>query len=221
MRSASGPRRCHDELARVSIWRKSINSLTVFAGEEFGTNMKNGNFDTSRDRRQILRRTIAQRAIKRPVRRQRRGSVEDRVAVRIGMGDELVADIGAGAAFVVDDDLLTPNLRKLMGDDARIGVGRSARGDRHDHVHRADPATCFPPARESGRDRTAGANTDVAESASKRRRVSMAQPPDWIAPSLAVKRRRCHAPGCVMLTAGEDSECRARPQRTAVRHATG
>jgi len=30
--------------------------------------------------------------------------------------DECVADIGASAAFVIDDDLLTPNLGELFGD---------------------------------------------------------------------------------------------------------
>jgi hypothetical protein len=49
--------------------------------------------------------------------------------------DESVADIGAGAAFVLDDDLLVPDFGELFGDDPRIYVGRTARRKRHDHMN--------------------------------------------------------------------------------------
>ena len=51
------------------------------------------------------------------------------------MRDEGIADVGPGASFVIDDDLLTPDLRELFGDDPGIGIGRSASCNRHDHVN--------------------------------------------------------------------------------------
>ena len=51
------------------------------------------------------------------------------------MGDEGIADIGAGAAFVVDDDLLAPDFGELLSNYSRVYIGRSARGKRHNHVN--------------------------------------------------------------------------------------
>ena len=38
------------------------------------------------------------------------------------MCDERIADIGASTAFVVDDDLLTPDRGELFCYDSRVGV---------------------------------------------------------------------------------------------------
>ena len=51
------------------------------------------------------------------------------------MRDERIADIGAGTRFVIDDDLLTPNLGELFGDDPRVDVRWPARGIRYNHVN--------------------------------------------------------------------------------------
>ena len=51
------------------------------------------------------------------------------------MCDERIADIGASTAFVVDDDLLTPDLGELFGDYPRIDIRRPARCIRYNHVN--------------------------------------------------------------------------------------
>ena len=51
------------------------------------------------------------------------------------MCNERIADIGAGTAFVIDDDLLTPNLGELFGDDPRVNVRWPARRNRYNHVN--------------------------------------------------------------------------------------
>src|SRR5262249_32910919 len=42
---------------------------------------------------------------------------------------------GAGASFVFDHNLMTPDFRELVGEDAGDGVRRSSRGHRHDDAH--------------------------------------------------------------------------------------
>ena len=51
------------------------------------------------------------------------------------MGDKGIADVSAGTAFVVNNDLLTPDLGELFGDDPRIDVCRPARCIRYNHVN--------------------------------------------------------------------------------------
>ena len=85
--------------------------MTVLAGEEFGTNMKNGNFATSETGARSVDRIVVERMVERGVHGQRRSAVEHRIAVGIGVGDISIADIGAAAGFVLDDDLLAPSLR--------------------------------------------------------------------------------------------------------------
>ena len=51
------------------------------------------------------------------------------------MGDKGIADVSAGTAFVIDDDLLTPDLGELFGDYPRIDVRRPARCIRYNHVN--------------------------------------------------------------------------------------
>jgi hypothetical protein len=49
--------------------------------------------------------------------------------------DERIADIGTSTGFVIDDDLLTPNLGELLGNDPRVDVRWSARRERYNHVN--------------------------------------------------------------------------------------
>src|SRR5262249_23297341 len=60
-----------------------------------------------------------------------RGDVE-RVAVGIGSRRDLSADIGAGAATVLDHHLLTPSLREPVAKDACDHVGGAAGHERND-----------------------------------------------------------------------------------------
>jgi len=69
------------------------------------------------------------------------------------VGDEGIADVGARAAFVVDDNLLTPDLGELFSDDPRVDVCRSARSNRYDHVNGSIwPRTCPRRANEAQHD---------------------------------------------------------------------
>ena len=59
------------------------------------------------------------------------------------MGDEGIADVGARAAFVVDDDLLAPDFGELFSNDPRVDICRSARSNRYNHVNGSIwPSTC-------------------------------------------------------------------------------
>jgi hypothetical protein len=51
------------------------------------------------------------------------------------VGHKGIADVSAGTAFVVNDDLLTPDLGELFGDDPRIDVCRPARCIRYNDVN--------------------------------------------------------------------------------------
>jgi hypothetical protein len=69
-----------------------------------------------------------------------RGDV-DGAAVGIGMGDELGRDIAAGAGLAFDQNLLAPDLRQPVGDDAGGRVDAAAGRDRTDDADRpAGPA---------------------------------------------------------------------------------
>jgi hypothetical protein len=84
--------------------------------------------------------------IKRPVHRQGGAADQQGVAIRIGARDRLGADIGAAAAFVLDDDLLAPDFGQRIGDDAGDRVGRSSRRIGHHEPHE----TARPRLRASG-----------------------------------------------------------------------
>jgi hypothetical protein len=49
--------------------------------------------------------------------------------------DERIANIGTSTGFVIDDDLLPPNLGELFSDDPRIDVRWPAGRKRHNHVN--------------------------------------------------------------------------------------
>ena len=66
------------------------------------------------------------------------------------MGHEGVADVSAGTGFIVDDDLLTPDLDELFGDDPRVDICRPACSKRHNHVNGSVwPRTCRHRANEA------------------------------------------------------------------------
>ena len=62
---------------------------------------------------------------------------EQRIAVGRGPGDQVSPDIAAGAAAIVDDDRLAPELAELVGEHASKRIGWSARRERHDDAHSA------------------------------------------------------------------------------------
>ena len=61
---------------------------------------------------------------------------QQRVAVGIGLGDHVGADIAVGAGAVVDDDLLAECFAEFLADGARQRVGRTAGSVGHDQPDR-------------------------------------------------------------------------------------
>ena len=59
------------------------------------------------------------------------------VAVGVGFGDAGGAERAAGAADILDDDLLTQVFGHRLGDQTPDRVGRAAGGERDDHGDRA------------------------------------------------------------------------------------
>ena len=88
------------------------------------------------NRIEILAVIERQVGIERAVHRERRGIVQNRVAVGIGLGDHGLADGAAGAAAIFDGEWLAKIFAELGVDDARRGVGAAGRRIRHHDPHR-------------------------------------------------------------------------------------
>ena len=88
------------------------------------------------DGRQVTHRVVAQLHHVRRNRQRPDGAEQQRCAIARGVGDELVGNVAACARFVVHDHRLADVLAQFFGDQARRGVGRSARCKTDDQVHR-------------------------------------------------------------------------------------
>jgi len=88
-----------------------------------------------RDRRKIRDRVVAQLAIEARVRGDGAGVEQDGVSVGIGLRHVFGAEVVAGARPVLDEHLLAPHRRELVGKYARDGIRRTSGGDRHDDAH--------------------------------------------------------------------------------------
>ena len=91
--------------------------------------------DQHGDRREGFQRVVGQRVEPR-IDRARERHDQQRVAVLWRVGDDLAADHAAGAAAIVDDDLLAKPLAEMLGDDAGDDVVDAAGRERHDEPHR-------------------------------------------------------------------------------------
>jgi hypothetical protein len=65
-----------------------------------------------------------------------RNGHQDRVAVGRRLRRTAAAGIAAGAADILDIELLASLLGQLLRHQTREHVGRAARRERHDHAHR-------------------------------------------------------------------------------------
>src|SRR5580692_625735 len=88
------------------------------------------------DRRDIAREAEIEIGVERGIDRARGSREQQRVAVGGRMRDRGGADIGAGAAAVLDDDLLADALRQRLSDEARNDVEGAAGRNRDDQMHR-------------------------------------------------------------------------------------
>jgi hypothetical protein len=80
----------------------------------------------------------------------------ERVAVRRRLRRRLAGDVAAGAAAVLDHDLLAPGLRQVPGHDARDGIGAAAGRIGHDQAHVARRPGLRPCAADKGKRGDAG-----------------------------------------------------------------
>ena len=87
-------------------------------------------------RLEVLDRVVGQARIERRVHREGGGVVEDGVAVALRFRRHRRADGAAGAAAVVDDELLAECSLSSGEQDAAHGVGAAARRIGHDHLDR-------------------------------------------------------------------------------------
>ena len=90
-----------------------------------------------RDRREIGLRIVERLLVERlALGMGADGAEHEGVAVGLGIGDALGAGHAAGAADVLDHDLLAENFAHARADHAAEHVGRAAGGERNDHGHR-------------------------------------------------------------------------------------
>ncbi len=99
-----------------------------------GQHIGAGGDDAHRD--EILHR-IERLLVEPGIDRVRDGNDQERVAVGRRLGGEVGADDTAGAAAVIDEDLLAQSLAELIGDDAADHVVAAAGRERDDHADRA------------------------------------------------------------------------------------
>ena len=90
-----------------------------------------------RDRLEVVDRVVGQLGAERRRHAMRaRGDQADRVAVRRGLGDDIDAEIAAGAGAVLDDELLAELGREFLRHQAADDVGGGAGRERHHDAHR-------------------------------------------------------------------------------------
>ena len=112
-----------------------------------------GNAGDQDDRREILDVVVRHLRVQARVDRVRaHGAHFQRVAVGRGLGDQLRADVAAGAGPVVDDDRLAPCVGELLRDGAGEDVGGAARRERHDEADRLRRIGLRPGARRERRE---------------------------------------------------------------------
>src|SRR5580693_3174447 len=88
------------------------------------------------DRRDVARKTEIEIGVERGVDRARGAGEQQRVAVGGRMRHHGGADVGAGAAAILDDDLLADPLRYCLRHEARNNVESAAGRNRYDQMHR-------------------------------------------------------------------------------------
>ena len=95
------------------------------------------NAGDERDRHEVLDRVVRHLRIERRIDRLRADrSHQQRVAVGRRLGDEVGAEVAAGAGLVLDDEGLAERLAELRREGAREDVGRPAGRERHDDADR-------------------------------------------------------------------------------------
>ena len=115
----------------------STNSLAVLDRQALVHGEHVGDLAEQRDRREGGRRVVRHLLVEELVGDGGADRAEQqRVAVGRRLGDQLRADIAAGAALVLDHDIGAPGVLQMLGGDAAQQVGRAGGRERHDHADR-------------------------------------------------------------------------------------
>ena len=132
MRTGAGARRREGELARVGLRQR--DQLGDRVGREVEPRHQHvGHRPQDGDSGEVLARVERQLGVEGGGDGVRGDRVEaDRVAIRSRLGDDVRADIAAGAGAVLDDELLARQFGEFLADDARESVGRAAGRKHHD-----------------------------------------------------------------------------------------
>ncbi len=134
MRRAAGAGRAHDELAR---------RLGFYVGDELRHGLgrrgirhehEKRKLGDQRDRREIRDRIVVERTVQTWRSPQATRCRTTWYSRRDRHGRRFRFRCWCRRRSVIDDDLLTPDFRKLFGEDARVGVRWTPCGERHDHV---------------------------------------------------------------------------------------
>ncbi len=118
-------------------------SIAIISATEFGWDVEigdqhRGHVREQRDRNEVLVGVVGQLAVEKWIHHQRAvDRHQERVAVRVGLGDDLRADDRVGARPVVDDDRLAEFVGELLADEAGEEIRRPARRERDDQADRA------------------------------------------------------------------------------------
>ena len=91
-----------------------------------------------RNRGEIAQVVVGHIGIQRGIDRQRADRTDQqRVTVRLGLGDMIGGDVACGAGFVFHHHGLSPGLAHFLGNQPRDDVGAAAGGKADDEVDRA------------------------------------------------------------------------------------
>jgi hypothetical protein len=98
----------------------------------------------ARDRRhrgysdEVFGQAVREAGVQADIDRLRARHIQQRVAVRGSLGHDLRADVGPGAAAIVDEELLPEFFGELRGEQARDHVRAAARRKADNQPHRFD-----------------------------------------------------------------------------------
>ena len=134
MRGAAVPDRCVVQGTRLRLCRShQFARRLVFLGRD---HQQERRVDERNDPREITLGIIGQRAVGRREDRQRGRVGEQRIAVRVGLGDRGRSQCSSPAAAIVDDEGLSDLLRHLVEDSPADQIDRAAGRHRYGNADR-------------------------------------------------------------------------------------
>ena len=112
-----------------------MNSGSVLPGKAGFTSITLGTLDNAHNRRGVADEIEAEPVIERRIDCVRNAGEQNCIAIRCGRYHEFGGDIGAGARFVLDDELLSKSIRQPLAHQACDDVIAAAGGKPDDQAH--------------------------------------------------------------------------------------